>query len=480
MLTIENFINGEYSAFGGRQFIPVFEPATGKQYAQIPESGTDEVNTAVQAAEEAFEKWKNVKAEDRFRILERIASLIEENHEALAAAESKDTGKPIWLTRKVDIYRAAANFRFFATAAMQFASESHFMEGEAVNYTLRRPIGVVGCISPWNLPLYLLTWKISPALAAGNTVVAKPSEITPVTAYMLADISRKAGLPPGVLNILHGTGASAGKAIVEHPRIKAISFTGGTATGAEIARTAAPMFKKLSLELGGKNPNLVFADCNMDEAVETSVRAAFTNQGQICLCGSRIFVERSVYDEFTRRFIEKTKNLSVGNPSDESNFMGAVVSRAHLEKIQSYVKLAAEEGGIIAAGGEVPAVEGEFSQGWYFEPTVILNLSHTCRTASEEIFGPVVTIIPFDDEAQALEFANHGRYGLAAMIWTDNLQRAHRLAEKIETGIVWVNCWMLRDLRTPFGGMKDSGVGREGGLEAMRFFTEPKNVCIKY
>ncbi len=480
MLTIKNFIGGEYREFSGEHFVQVYEPATGKEYARIPESGEEEVNQAVIAAESAFEDWKNRKGEDRFKILERIACLIEENHEELAAAETRDTGKPIWLTRKVDIYRAAANFRFFATAAMQFSSESHFMEGEAINYTLRRPIGVVGCISPWNLPLYLFTWKIAPAIAAGNTVVAKPSEITPVTAFLLAEICRKAGLPPGVLNIIHGTGASAGKAIVEHPRIKAISFTGGTATGTEIARTAAPMFKKLSLELGGKNPNLVFADCNLDEAVETSVRAAFTNQGQICLCGSRIFVERSIYEEFSRRFVERVKSLKVGNPADEQNFMGAVVSKPHWEKIQSYVKLAQEEGGLIAAGGKVPAMEGTFSSGWYFEPTVILNLTHTCRTASEEIFGPVVTIIPFDAEAQALEFANHGRYGLAAMIWTDNLQRAHRLAEKIESGIVWVNCWMLRDLRTPFGGVKDSGVGREGGLEAMRFFTEPKNVCIKY
>ena len=480
MIEIKNYMNGSPASSRGGNTLPVYEPATGRPYASLPDSTAEDVEEAYQAARQAFPAWKNVKAEERFKLLERIASLIEQNHERLAEAESRDTGKPLWLTRRVDIYRAAANFRFFATAALQFSSESHYTEGEAINYTLRRPIGVVGCISPWNLPLYLFTWKIAPALAAGNTVVAKPSEVTPMTAFLLADICTQAGLPAGVLNIVHGTGAGAGKAIVEHPGIKAVSFTGGTATGAEIARIAAPMFKKLSLELGGKNPNLVFADCDLDDAVETSVRGAFTNQGQICLCGSRIFVERSIYDMFTKRFVEKVKNLKVGNPADEENFLGAVVSKPHLDKIASYVALAKEEGGEIACGGNVLRLEGELAGGWFHEPTVILNLSHTCRTATEEIFGPVVTIIPFDGEDQALEFANHGRYGLASMVWTNDLKRAHRVAEKLESGIVWVNCWMLRDLRTPFGGVKDSGVGREGGNEVMRFFTEPKNVCIKY
>jgi aminomuconate-semialdehyde/2-hydroxymuconate-6-semialdehyde dehydrogenase len=480
MIEIKNYIDGLFVAHSSPNSVAVYEPATGKQYATLPDSTSGDVENAYQAAKKAFPKWKNISAEERFKILEKVAHLIEVNHERLAQAESRDTGKPIWLTRKVDIYRAAANFRFFATAAMQFSSESHHTTGEAINYTLRQPIGVVGCISPWNLPLYLFTWKIAPALAAGNTVVAKPSEVTPMTAYLLAEICAEAGLPAGVLNIVHGTGASAGKAIIEHSEIKAISFTGGTSTGAEIARIAAPMFKKLSLELGGKNPNLVFADCNLDDAVETSVRASFTNQGQICLCGSRIFVEKSIYDDFVSRFVSKVKALKVGNPFDEDNFMGAVVSRPHLEKIAAYVELAKEEGGDIACGGNILKLEGGLSEGWYHEPTVILNLKHTCRTASEEIFGPVVTIIPFDNEEEALEFANHGRYGLAAMVWTENLKRAHRVAEKLESGIVWVNCWMLRDLRTPFGGVKDSGVGREGGNEVMRFFTETKNVCIKY
>lgn len=480
MVEIKNYIGGKYQGALSGKTLDVFAPATGKKYAVLPESGSEDVEHAYQAAAAAFPIWQTVKAEERYKILERIAILIEENHERLAQAESKDTGKPIWLTRKVDIYRAAANFRFFATSVLQFSSESHYTEGEAINYTLRRPVGVVGCISPWNLPLYLFTWKIAPALAAGNTVVAKPSEITPMTAFLLAEICEQAGLPAGVLNIVHGTGVGAGKAMVEHPGIKAISFTGGTSTGAEIARLAAPMFKKLSLELGGKNPNLVFADSDLDDAVETSVRAAFTNQGQICLCGSRIFVEKSIYEAFTKRFVDKVKSLRVGNPDDETNFMGAVVSKAHLDKIASYVALAKEEGGIIACGGNVLQLEGEFADGWYHEPTVITGLAHTCRTASEEIFGPVVTIIPFEDENEALTFANYGRYGLSAMIWTNNLKRAHRLAEKLEAGIVWVNCWMLRDLRTPFGGVKDSGVGREGGNEVLRFFTEPKNVCIRY
>ena len=480
MIEIKNYIDGLFVGHSSPNSVAVYEPSTGKQYATLPDSTSGDVENAYQAAKKAFPKWKDISAEERFKILEKIAHLIEANHERLAQAESKDTGKPIWLTRKVDIYRAAANFRFFATAAMQFSSESHHTTGEAINYTLRQPIGVVGCISPWNLPLYLFTWKIAPALAAGNTVVAKPSEVTPMTAYLLAEICAEAGLPAGVLNIVHGNGASAGKAIVEHPEIKAVSFTGGTSTGAEIARIAAPMFKKLSLELGGKNPNLVFADCNLDDAVETSVRASFTNQGQICLCGSRIFVEKSIYDDFVSRFVSKVKALKVGNPFDENNFMGAVVSKPHLEKIASYVELAKQEGGEIACGGNILKLEGALSEGWYHEPTVILNLKHSCRTASEEIFGPVVTIIPFENEDEALEFANHGRYGLAAMVWTENLKRAHRVAEKLESGIVWVNCWMLRDLRTPFGGLKDSGVGREGGNEVMRFFTETKNVCIKY
>lgn len=477
---IQNYINGRFSDPLNGRFLDNTEPARGRVYGRIPASGAEDCDLAYEAARTAFPAWSMMPAAERSAILMRIVAGIEARHEELAQAESTDSGKPLWLTRSVDIMRAAANIRFFAEAILHFSAESHAIPGQAINYTLRQPIGVVGCISPWNLPLYLFTWKIAPALAAGNTVVAKPSEITPATAYLFSKICSEAGLPDGVLNVVHGLGSDIGKAIVSHPGIKAISFTGGTATGAEIARIAAPMFKKLSLELGGKNPNLVFADCDFEKAVETSVRGAFTNQGQICLCGSRIFIEESLYPRFRDAFVEKVKQLRTGNPSDPDNFMGAVVSRAHLEKVESYIQLAREEGGTILCGGERAAVGGEFSEGYFLQPTVIEGLSAHCRTNTEEIFGPVVTLTPFKNEDEALEFANATPYGLAAMLWTQDISRTQRIAEKIQSGIVWVNCWMLRDLRTPFGGVKQSGVGREGGWEALRFFTEAKNVCIKY
>jgi aminomuconate-semialdehyde/2-hydroxymuconate-6-semialdehyde dehydrogenase len=362
---------------------------------------------------------------------------------------------------------------------MQFASESHYMEDTAINYTLRRPIGVAGCISPWNLPLYLFTWKIAPALAAGNTVVAKPSELTPLTAYYLSEICIEAGLPAGVLNIVHGLGSKVGASIVKHPEITVISFTGGTKTGEEISKVAAPMFKKMSLELGGKNPFIVFDDCDIEKATDTAIRAAFTNQGQICLCGSRFYIHKNIYHQFKELLIEKTGKINVGNPTKKENFMGSLVSQSHLEKIEYYVQLAKEEGGAVLIGGQRVRENGDYSGGYYFAPTVIEGLSENCRTNQEEIFGPVITIQSFEDESEVIRYANSTNYGLATSLWTSDITRAHRMAEKIKTGIVWINCWMIRDLRTPFGGMKSSGVGREGGWEAMRFFTEPKNVCIK-
>lgn len=479
-MQIQNYINGHLTAPRSGRYIDNTDPARGIVYGQIPASDAADCEDAYLAAQAAFPLWSRMPATERSAVLLRIVQGIEARHEELAQAESKDSGKPLWLTRSVDIMRAAANIRFFAEAILHFSAESHAMPGEAINYTLRQPIGVVGCISPWNLPLYLFTWKIAPALAAGNTVVAKPSEITPLTAYLFSQICREAGLPNGVLNIVHGLGGEIGKAIVSHPGIKAISFTGGTATGAEIARIAAPVFKKLSLELGGKNPNLVFADCDFEKAVETSVRAAFTNQGQICLCGSRIFIEESLYPRFRDAFVQRVKALRTGDPSDPDNFMGAVVSEAHLKKVESYIQLAREEGGHILCGGKRATVSGEFAGGYFLEPTVIEGLTATCRTTTEEIFGPVVTLTPFKNEAEALEFANGTPYGLASMLWTQDISRAQRVAEQIQAGIVWINCWMLRDLRTPFGGVKQSGVGREGGWEALRFFTEAKNVCIKY
>ncbi|MBC6991621.1 aldehyde dehydrogenase [Hymenobacter sp. BT491] len=479
MLQIENFINGQFVPPASGSYFDNIEPATGQVYGRIPDSDATDVQQAVAAAEAAFPAWRALAAEKRGRLLVRIAELLERDLERLARIESIDNGKPLAAARTLDIPRAASNFAFFGTAAQHFASESHFQEGLALNYTVRHPLGVVGCISPWNLPLYLFTWKIAPALAAGNCVVAKPSEITPATAYYLGELCQEAGLPPGVLNIVHGTGPRAGQAIVEHPAIKAISFTGGTRTGEHIARTAAPMFKKLSLELGGKNPNLIFADCDLAAAVRTSIQSSFSNQGQICLCGSRIFVERAIYEPFKAEFLAQTKALTIGDPLEESTRQGALVSEAHLHKVLSYIELAQTEGGTLLAGGHQVRLAGRCADGYFLEPTVFEGLAPDCRTNREEIFGPVVTLTPFDTEAEAIAWANGTDYGLSATVWTRDLDRAHRVAHQLHSGIVWVNTWLLRDLRTPFGGMKNSGVGREGGLEALRFFTEPQNVCIR-
>lgn len=477
-MIIRNYINGQYTDAVSHGVIDNYNPAKGIVYGTIPDSDEKDVEAAYKAAAEAWKSWRLTNIEDRFKILNRIAELIDSNNDNLAEAESIDQGKPKWLAKN-EITRAGQNFRFFATAAMQYASESHNMEGHAINYTLRQPIGVVGCISPWNLPLYLFTWKIAPALATGNCVVAKPSEITPATAYLLGEICTLAGLPPGVLNIVNGLGPKVGNAIVSHPGIKAVSFTGGTATGKHIASVAAPMFKKLSLELGGKNPNLVFADCDLDKAVKTSVNSSFLNQGEICLCGSRILIERSIYDKFKTAFLAEVNKLTIGNPLNDNIRVGAIVSQPHFEKVLSYIALAQQEGGQILTGGKAWTGDNDNEKGWFIQPTVIENLSYDCRTNQEEIFGPVVTLTPFDTEEEALMMANSTQYGLACSIWTNDLTKAHRVAAAIESGIVWINCWLLRDLRTPFGGVKQSGVGREGGWEAMRFFTEAKNVCIK-
>jgi aminomuconate-semialdehyde/2-hydroxymuconate-6-semialdehyde dehydrogenase len=479
MQKIENFIDGKLVAPLDYNYLDNYNPATGEIYSLIPDSDTKDIDLAVQAAETSFPEWSTTPALEKSKILLKISELIENNLDEFAKAESVDNGKPISLARSVDIPRASSNFRFFATAIMHFSSESHIMEDRAINYTLRNPLGVVGCISPWNLPLYLFTWKIAPAIASGNTVVAKPSEITPMTAYLLSSLCIEAGLPSGVLNIVHGLGRKVGSAISSHPQIKAISFTGGTVTGETIAKVAAPKFKKLLLELGGKNPTIIFSDCNYDSMLKTTVRSSFSNQGEICLCGSRIFVERSLYDKFRSDFVTRVKDLKVGDPENPETNLGAIVSKQHLEKILSYIELAKKEGGTILCGGNQVYLDGKYKNGWYIEPTVVENLPYNCRTNREEIFGPVVTLMPFDNEEEVLMYANSTKYGLASNIWTENLTRAHRIASKIQTGIIWINCWMLRDLRTPFGGMKDSGFGaREGGFEVLRFFTEPKNVTI--
>ena len=479
-MKIKNFINGEYLFPEADRWIDNYNPAIGEVYGQIPNSSKEDVEKAVEAASVAFPKWSNTTIETRSQILSKIAQLIQDRLPELAAAESKDNGKPLKLAKSIDIPRAAANFQFFANAISQFSSESHESIGlNAINFTLRHPIGIVGCISPWNLPLYLFTWKIAPAIAAGNCVVAKPSEVTPMSAYLLGEICNEAGLPRGVLNIVHGLGTTTGQAIIEHPDIKAISFTGGTTTGAHIARVAAPMFKKLSLELGGKNPNIIFEDCDYEEMLETTVRSSFANQGQICLCGSRIFVEATIYEKFKVDFIQKVKQLKVGHPLDGNTNIGALVSKSHLQKVESYIKIAEDEGGKVLCGGLEVTVEG-FENGYYLQPTVIEVQNNSCRINQEEVFGPVVTIMPFTTEKEALRLANDVKYGLSATLWTNNLNRTMQFSQKLQTGIVWVNTWMLRDLRTPFGGAKESGVGREGGFEALRFFTEPKNICIKY
>jgi aminomuconate-semialdehyde/2-hydroxymuconate-6-semialdehyde dehydrogenase len=480
MEKIPNFIDGTFVEPGSGRYLDNFEPATGHVYSQVADSDKDDLEKAVSAAQKAFPKWSTTPVDERMTLLRRIADMLDRSAELLAQAESIDTGKPITLSRTLDIPRCSKNLRTYASAMEQFAGELYEGPPGVHNHVVRGPLGVVAVISPWNLPLYLLTWKVAPALAAGNTVIAKPSEVTPMTAHLFAKICQEAGLPPGVFNLVHGNGRTIGPLISAHPKIRAVSFTGGTQTGADIVSKASSTFKKLTLELGGKNPTILFSNCDYNRMLETTVRSAFLNQGQICTCGSRILVERNLYDRFKEDFVRKAKELVIGDPSDPKTTLGAVVSKPHMEKILGYIDLARKEGGNVLTGGARREVGGRCKEGYFIEPTIVEGLSMECRTNQEEIFGPFVTVAPFDTEAQALEWGNATPYGLAANVWTNDLAQAHRLSRGLQYGVVWVNCWMQRDLRAPFGGTKNSGVGREGGTEALRFFTEPKTICVQY
>ena len=477
MEVLSNFINGDYVNPKSNNYLDVFEPATGQVYCQVPNSNGDDIHLAVNSAIDAFPKWSSLSLDERSLYLKTIAEMIESRLDEFAKYESRDTGKPISLARSVDIPRAVSNFRFFAEYASQFEFEFNINNDSSHNTVIRSPLGPVGCISPWNLPLYLFTWKIAPALITGNTVVAKPSELTPFTAFKFGEICKDAGLPAGVLNIIHGQGMTAGDALISHSGIKAISFTGGTATGKVIASKSAPMFKKLSLEMGGKNPAVVFSDCDYDAMLETVVKSSFSNQGQICLCSSRIMVEENIYNKFRKDFVEKVSALIVGDPIEDSTQIGSITSKPHLDKVMTYIELAQKEGGTILTGGKQVTIKGRCEGGWFVEPTVIDGLINSCRTNQEEIFGPIVTIIPFKDEGEAIDIANDTEYGLSATIWTEDIDKATRVARNIDAGVIWINCWLVRNLRTPFGGMKQSGMGREGGTEILNFFTEPKNIC---
>ena len=477
MELLSNFINGDYVNPKSNNYLDVFEPATGQVYCQVPNSNGDDIHLAVNSAIDAFPKWSSLSLDERSLYLKTIAEMIESRLDEFAKYESKDTGKPISLAKSLDIPRAVSNFRFFAEYASQFEFEFNINNDSSHNTVIRSPLGPVGCISPWNLPLYLFTWKIAPALITGNTVVAKPSELTPFTAFKFGEICKDAGLPAGVLNIIHGQGLTAGDALISHSGIKAISFTGGTATGKVIASKSAPMFKKLSLEMGGKNPAVVFSDCDYDAMLETVVKSSFSNQGQICLCSSRIMVEENIYNKFRKDFVEKVSALIVGDPIEDSTQIGSITSKPHLDKVMTYIELAQKEGGTILTGGKQVTIKGRCEGGWFVEPTVIDGLINSCRTNQEEIFGPIVTIIPFKDEGEAIDIANDTEYGLSATIWTEDIDKATRVARNIDAGVIWINCWLVRNLRTPFGGMKQSGMGREGGTEILNFFTEPKNIC---
>ena len=477
IIVVRNYIGGSFVDGKRESWFDVLEPSTGKLFAKAVLSGKEDVDSAVIAAKGALPGWSSLEMKERARWLDIIADGLEGVFEEIAELESRDTGKPISLARSVDASRSVANFRFFAGLLLEQETEFFQME-DATNYVVNKPVGVGALITPWNLPLYLLSWKVAPAIGMGNTVVCKPSELTPMTADLLMRVIDGVGLPPGVINLVHGEGAGAGEPLVSHPDVDLVSFTGGTSTGEKVAASAAPMFKKISLELGGKNASIVFADCNMESTVEGVVRSGFLNQGQVCLCGSRILVEDGIYDEFERRFVESVEKMTIGDPLDESSDLGALISPEHLEKVRSYIDLAKEEGGTILTGG-TPCLPSRFDGGNWISPTVIGGLEYDSRCATEEIFGPVVSLHRFDSEEEAIEIANCTRYGLAGSVWTEDLEKGKRVSERIDSGMIWINTWLHRDLRVPFGGVKDSGVGREGGRWSLGFFSEAMNICVK-
>ena len=479
MIEIKNYINGELFTSANKNYLKIFNPSIGKVYAKCPNSSKKDLDKAIKSAELSFTEWSSLTQSNRSEFLFKIADIIEKNLEEFARAESTDNGKPYKLSESLDIPRAIKNLRFFADLANNLTIKS-FKKKNIISKILRQPLGIVGTISPWNLPLYLFTWKVAPALVVGNCVIAKPSEITPYTAFLFSKICIEAKLPKGVLNILHGDGKIIGKKIVSHKKIKAISFTGGTKTGMEIAKVAAENLKKISLEMGGKNPIIVFDDCNYNKMLASIIKSSFLNQGQICLSGSRIYIQDKIYEKFKKDFLSEIKKLIIGNPFNGKTNQGAIIPLEHLNKILKYINRAKKDGGKIIIGGEIPRINGECSGGWYFSPTVIENLSQNSILNKEEIFGPVVTLNKFKDEDEAIKMANHSDYGLASVIWTEDMNRADKLAEVIESGLVWINCWLERDLRTPFGGIKKSGFGKEGGKYILDFFTEPKNICRKY
>jgi len=478
MELVQNFIGGQYISSDSKNFIDIYEPATGEIYGQLKDSNANDINLAVRSAKTAFPVWSNLTVKERSVYLNNIADGIETRLDEFAEFESRDTGKPIALARSLDIPRSVINFKFFAEYANNFEFKFYLNSKTSQNYINRFPLGVVACISPWNLPLYLFTWKIAPALISGNTVIAKPSEFTPYTAFILGDVCKEAGLPPGVLNIVNGKGSTCGDLLVKHKEIKAISFTGGTSTGKVIFENSSNSLKKLSLEMGGKNPAIIFDDCDYESMLDNIVRSSFSNQGQICLCSSRLLIENTIYEKFKNDFSLKVSELLIGDPSKDETQFGSIASESHFQKVVSYIELVKKEGGKIILGGQKVELEGRCSNGWFIEPTIVEGLDPLSKVNQEEIFGPVVTLQSFKTEADVIEVANNTDYGLSATIWTDDIEKGERVAKQVDAGVIWINCWLLRDLRTPFGGMKNSGLGREGGDDAIKFFTEQKNICM--